>query len=89
MSKQVPWTKTLTERFIDLAALSSDEAYIMRGRVRNMTVTEMSMNLGKSEATIHRMIKMIKIKYDLVQKEYPDEFPERKASAKETYMDTH
>ena len=89
MSKQVPWTKSLTERFIDLAALNSDEAYIMRGRVRGMTVVEMSQNLCKSESTIHRTVKMLKIKYDLVQKEYPDEFPVRKSSAKETYMDTH
>lgn len=89
MAKQVPWTNKLTERFIELAALNSDEAYIMRGRVRGMTVIEMSQNLCKSESTIHRTIKMLKIKYDLVQKEYPDEFPVRKSSAKETYMDTH
>lgn len=89
MSKQVPWTKKLTEDFIDLAALSSDEAYIMRERVRGMTVTQMAINLNKSEATVHRMIKMLKTKYDLVQAEYPEKFPKRKASAKETYMDTH
>ena len=89
MSKQVPWTHRLTERFIELGALNSDEAFIMRGRVRGMTVTEMAFNLSKSESTIHRTIKLLKIKYDLVQKEYPDEFPVRKSSAKETYMDTH
>lgn len=86
---QVKWTKQITELFIDLAMLNDDEAYIIRSRVKGTTVTQQALYLHKSEATIHRMIRALKIKYDSVQKEFPDLFPERKQSRAERYMDTH
>lgn len=87
MSKQVLWTDKLTEEFIEKAALSEDEAYVMRTRARGYTVTQQAMHLNKSEQTVHRMIARLKKKYDAVQSEYPDIFPVRKVSKVEKFMD--
>lgn len=87
MSKGVLWTDKLTESFIQKAALSDDEAFVMRTRARGYTVTQQAMELNKSESTIHRMIATIKKKYDTVQKEYPNEFPTRRTSKVEEFMD--
>lgn len=87
MAHQVLWTDKLTEEFIQKGALSEDEAYIMRTRVRGYTVQQQSNYLSKSPATIGRMIKHLKKKYDAVQKEYPDIFPIRKVSKIEEFMD--
>lgn len=89
MSKQVVWTKKVLEDFIELAMLTEEEAFIMRSRVKGWTVTQQAMELNKSESSVHRTINLLKKKYDTVQAEHPDRFPIRKASAKETYMDTH
>lgn len=89
MTHKVAWTKKLTEQFIEMAMLNDDEAYIMRSRVQGKTVVEQSMYLNKSVATVHRMIKQIKIKYDRVQLENPDIFPKRRVSKAENYMDNH
>lgn len=87
--KQVKWTEQILRKFEQRALLSEEECYIMESRIKGATVTQQALKLSKSESTIHRIIKELKIKYDLVQLEYPDEFPKRKKSAKETYMDTH
>lgn len=87
MSHEVLWTDKLTEAFIKCAALSDDEAYIMRTRARGYTVTQQALALGLSESTVHRMISKLKTKYDAVQKEYPETFPVRKASKVEKFMD--
>lgn len=89
MSHQVLWTDKLTEEFIKKAALSEDEAFIMRTRARGYTVTQQAMSLNKSESTVHRMIATIKKKYDAVQKEFPDDFPVRKVSKVEEFMDNN
>jgi IS30 family transposase len=89
MSKPLHLTVDKVKKFEQLAMLNDDEIYILENRIKNMTVTAMGINLNKSEATIHRMIKRIKEKYDFIQSEYPDEFPKRRVSEEELYMDTH
>ena len=89
MAKQIKWTKNLTESFIDLAMLSEEEAYIMRSRVKNTPISVQADFLGCSTSTVNRYISQLKRKYDEVQKEYPDKFPVRKSSAKETWMDNN
>jgi IS30 family transposase len=89
MSKPLHLTADKVKKFEQLAMLNDDEIYILENRIKNMTVTAMGINLNKSEATIHRMIKRIKEKYDFIQLEYPDEFPKRRVSEEELYMDTH
>lgn len=87
--KQVKWTEQILKNFEQRALLSDDECYIMESRVKGATVTEQALHLHKGVSTVHLMIKNLKEKYDRVQAEYPDEFPIRKKSAKEEYMDTH
>ena len=60
-------------------------------RVMGLTRTQIKFYLddGTEVWTIDRVVRELKIKYDRVQKEYPDILDERKFSAQELYMDTH
>ena len=84
--RQVPWNKIILETFIDLAMLTKEEEMVMRTRVAGWTVTKQALELGMSEATVHRIIKRLKEKYDGVQK-YSPLLPPRKTSDAERYMD--
>ena len=75
---QVRWTKNILDKFIEMAMLSEEEEFIMRTRCKGWTVTQQALKLNKSEASIHRMIKNLKDKYDAVQAEDPEFFPRRK-----------
>lgn len=89
MSHQVIWTKRTLELFIEYANLTEEEEKVMRTRAQAWTRTKQCRELGMSTSTLDRIIKRLKSKYDAVQKEHPDELPERRFSAKETYLDTH
>lgn len=88
MSKQVLWSKVVLEEFISQAQLTKIEEEVMRTRVAGWTRTEQCMKLGMSMATLDRVIKRLKVKYDECQK-YSAILPPRKASVKELYMDSH
>lgn len=88
MSKQVPWNKLILEEFISEAMLTKDEEMVMRTRVAGWTRTKQAMELGMSLATVDRIIKRLKVKYDNVQK-YSLLLPPRKSSVEETFLDTH
>lgn len=89
MAKQVKWNAQILEDFENLALLSDEECYIMESRCRGISVTAQALKLHKSEASIHKIISRLKKKYDSVQEQYPDRFPERKKSATELWMDSH
>lgn len=89
MAKQVKWTKQVFQDFCDYALLNDDEIYIMESRIKGVPVSMQASHLCCSESTVHRMIKTLKMKYDLVQSENPDKFPVRKKSEKETWMDNN
>ena len=86
--RQVPWNKIILETFIDLAVLTKDEEMVMRTRVAGWTVTKQALELGMSEATVHRIIKRLKEKYDNVQK-YCVMLPPRRVSEKEIWLDNN
>ena len=88
MSKQVPWNKIILEEFIKEAMLTKEEEEVMRTRVAGWTRVRQSHELGMSLSTIDRIIRILKIKYDNVQK-YDPILPPRRFSKEETYMDTH
>lgn len=81
------WTDELTEKVIQRCMLSKDESDILRTRVRGYTVKQQSIAFDMSESTIARMIAEMKKKYDALQKQYPEEFPLRKKSKVEEFMD--
>lgn len=86
MSHQVAWTKVIVEEFVKEGLLSKDEEMILRTRAAGWTRTKQAMELGMSVATVDRIIKRLKVKYDKVQAHSPL-LPPRKFSAQETYMD--
>lgn len=88
MSKQVIWTKLIVEEFIKEGCLTKDEEEVLRTRASGYTITQQAMKLNMSEAKINKIIARLKKKYDVVS-QYNPLLPPRKASAKETYMDTH
>lgn len=86
--KRVEWNKIILEEFIDLATLTKTEEQIMRTRVAGWTRIEQSMTFGLSIATVDRIIKRLKEKYDQVQP-YSPLLPPRRESAEEKYLDEH
>lgn len=88
MSHQVIWQKIVLETFIAEANLSKEEEMVMRTRVDGWSRTKQADKLHMSVSTVDRIIKRLKIKYDVVQK-YNPLLPPRKFSAKELWMDTH
>ena len=77
--KQIPWTKRKYERFLEVAILTDDERCVLEDRViKNMSRVQISMLMSVSLATVDRIIKNLREKYDQVQKEYPDEFSVRR-----------
>lgn len=89
MTRQVKWTRDVLDAFIHYAMLSDDEVFIMETRIKGWSVTKQAQEMARSESWVHKSIAMLKKKYDAVQLEHPDELPPRKASAAETWMDTH
>ena len=87
MTHQVPWTKTLLEDFITEGLLTEDEENIMRTRIAGWSIVKQSMEFGMSTATISRIIKKAKKKYDYLHKQFPERFPERKQSKFEQALD--
>lgn len=86
MAKQVPWNKIILEEFIRIGNLDEIEEMVIRTRVANWTRTKQCAEIGVSMATLDRIIKRLKCKYDLCQK-YSPILPPRKFSVQETYMD--
>ena len=88
MAHQVPWNKIVLEEFIRLALLTKTEEEIMRTRVAGWTITKQALTFGLSEASVNRIIRRLKTKYDQVQP-YSPLLPPRRYSPAEEYMDTH
>lgn len=81
------WTDELTEKVIQKLMFSEDEATILKTRVRGYPVSYQAQLLHCSESKVGRMIATMKEKYDELQRQYPDEFPLRKKSKTEKFMD--
>lgn len=88
MAHQVPWNKIIVETFIQQAMLTRDEEWVLRTRVAGWSRTKQAMELGMSTATIDKIIRRLKDKYDKVQI-YEPLLPPRKSSDKETWMDNN
>lgn len=85
----IHWTKKTFEIFVEEAMLSELETAILEERIKGLTVTEMSMKHNVSASTIHSIIKKMREKYDIVQKQHPDVFPIQRVSKEEIYMDNN
>ena len=87
ISHQVIWTKLILERFIKEGNLTKFEEMIMRTRVDGWSRVKQADYFKCSLATIDRTIRILKRKYDEVQK-YDPILPPRKFSMQELYQDT-
>lgn len=88
MAKQVAWTRNIYDAFCEDAMLSDTEKFIMKTRIEGWAVTKQAMALNMSEANVHRLIHILKCKYDAAAAQ-DSRLPPRRHSAQETYMDTH
>lgn len=77
MSHQVKWNKIVLEEFIELANLTEAEEIVIRTRVAGWSRLEQCERLGISTATLDRIIKRLKLKYDDVS-QYSVLLPPRK-----------
>lgn len=89
MAKQVRWCKKTFDDFCEYGMLNSDEIYILKSRIEGVPISEQAYYLNVSPSTVDRMISKMKKKYDHVQRLYPELFPPRKFSVKETWMDNN
>lgn len=87
MNLKVPWTKTLLEDFISEGLLTDDEEKLIRTRIAGWSIVKQSMELNCSTATISRMIKKLRQKYDDLHNVFPNRFPERRKSNCENLLD--
>lgn len=85
---QVIWTKTIVETFVAEANLTPVEEHILRTRAAGWTITQQALHFNMSEATVNRIVRRLKRKYDEAQRTSVI-LPPRKASSAELYMDTH
>lgn len=79
MAHQVPWNSRILEEFIQEACLSDLEESIIRSRAAGRTRIQQSQEFNISISTLDKIIKRLKIKYDLVQK-YSSILPARSDS---------
>lgn len=86
---KVRWTKKTYDIFVEEAFLTKEEKYILDTRIQGHTVTQQSMHLNVSRATVNRYIKNIKAKYDVIAQYHPGVFPKRYKSKEEEYMDNN
>lgn len=67
MTRQIPWNKQVVEAFIKDATLTKEEELVLRTRVNGWTRLQQAHELGMSVATVDRIIRRLKLKYDQVQ----------------------
>ena len=88
MSHQVKWTRRITDLFVYAAQLNDLERQVLETRISGMSIRQQAYYFNVSESTINRIVQRLKQKYDVVQKEYPDDLPVRqKKSVYEEYLD--
>lgn len=68
MSKQVIWTRRVTEFFVDQANLTELERRVLETRIAGMTRQEQAFYFNLSISTIDKIIARLKRLYDEVQK---------------------
>ena len=64
--------------FIEYSCLSEDERDVLICWViKKHSPTRTAYGLSMSKSKVERLRRKIRLQYDIVQKEYPDQFPKR------------
>ena len=77
MARQVAWTKSIYDTFCAEAMLSDIEKFIMKTRIEGWSIAKQAMHLHMSEANVHRIIRVLKDKYDAAAMDNPNLPPRR------------
>ena len=88
MGQIIVWTPKLIEEFKKSSCLTDLEEQVLDTRVALISRISASMILHISTSTYDRVVKRLKVKYDVAQKENPN-LPPRKKSQKEIWMDNN
>ena len=86
MRTTVNWNEDLYMLFISKMMLSRLEREVLRCRIMEYTVTEISDELGVSKSTVDRTVRKLRLKYDRLR-EMDETLPPRRMSDKEQWMD--
>lgn len=89
MAKEVEWNRYVYDRFCELAMLSDFEKQVLETRIKGYSIIQQSMMLGCSDSTISKTIKVLKAKYDNVQKLEGSGLKPRRTSKQEEWMDNN
>lgn len=65
--KDIIWNKVILDEFLQLAFLTELEEQILRTRIAGWSRVKQSMELHISVSTVDSTIRMIGLKYDMVQ----------------------
>ena len=83
----VNWNEQFYDDFCRVAMLNQEEREVLRCRIMQFSITQISMNCNMSTAKVSRIVKTLREKYDYVQNLFPTVFPVRRISEKEKWMD--
>lgn len=61
---KIPWNRAILDEFISFALLTEDEEKILRARAARWSRVQMCHTYGMSLATVDRIIRNLKIKYE-------------------------
>ena len=80
VKNQIPWTRSLYDRFMNDAILTDLEKDILYCRVwerEKWTIVSMALEFHVGKSKINNCISSIRSKYDYLHKLYPDKYPKR------------
>lgn len=72
---KVPWNRAILDEFISFAMLTDEETEVLRARVAGWSRVKMCHHFNMSLATVDRIIKTLKTKYEYAQS-YSELLPE-------------
>lgn len=84
----VPWNEKFYMEFCKLGMLNDLEKEVLRERIMCFSITEISMHLNVSTATVSRVVAALRKKYDDLQA-HSDTLPKRRVTEQEKWMDEH
>lgn len=71
MAHQVVWNEIRLNEFIKFGCLSEREAKLMTMKAHGSCIEDIAYELGVSRSTVNNMIRILRTKYDKIQKYTP------------------
>ena len=88
--EKMAWTEKRIQTFVKLGHLNKDQEDVLRCRLMEYSMTKLCAECHMSLSKANRVLKRVKEIYDVFQADYPElDFPVRRESEIEKYMDEH